>query len=87
MPTSVRLDPESEALVARVARLRGMTKSQVIREALGALAEREGVAEKPYDALAQWIGCVDSGGLNRSHETGRLFRQILAGRRDARRSR
>ncbi len=47
MPTSVRLDPKTESLVSRLARRRGQTKSEVIREALLALA-RSAEQAKPH---------------------------------------
>ena len=47
MPTSVRLDPKTESLVSRLARRRGQTKSEVIREALLAFA-RSAEQAKPH---------------------------------------
>ncbi len=36
MPTTVRLDPETESLIKRLAKKTGRTKSQIIRDAIRA---------------------------------------------------
>jgi Arc/MetJ-type ribon-helix-helix transcriptional regulator len=41
MPLSVRLDARTDALIGRLARKRRQTKSEVIRDAIGALAKQE----------------------------------------------
>ncbi|MBI2361709.1 MAG: ribbon-helix-helix protein, CopG family [Deltaproteobacteria bacterium] len=90
MPLSVRLDPGTERLVERLARQRNQTKSEVIRDALGILAQQEKDAAKkkrPYDLIAHLIGCVDSGGTNLSEKTGEKFAKLLREKADARRSR
>jgi len=90
MPLSVRLDARTESLVGRLARKRRQTKSEVIRDAIGALAKQEeqGAGRKrPYDLVAHLIGCVDSGGANLSQNTGERFAKLLREKADARRSR
>jgi hypothetical protein len=90
MALSVRLDPGTERLVERLARQRGQTKSEVIRDALGRLAEPDEGADgkkRPYDLVAHLIGCVDSGGANLSERTGEKFAKLLREKADARRSR
>jgi len=83
MPTSVRLDPKTESLVSRLARRRGQTKSEVIREALLALA-RSAEQAKPhktaYEALGL-IGCVNDGPEDLSVRTGEKVRAILLERK------
>ena len=64
MPVSVRLDPKTEELVARLARKKGRTKSEVIRQAIQALAEGQDAGKKPsrpYDAISHLIGCARGG--------------------------
>ena len=63
MPVSVRLDPKTEELVARLARKKGRTKSEVIRQAIRVLAEgQEGKKpSRPYDAISHLIGCARGG--------------------------
>ena len=90
MALSVRLDAKTESLVGRLARKRRQSKSEVIRDAIGVLAEQEEKgAEKnrPYDRIAHLIGCVDTGGANLSKNTGETFAKLLRERAHARRSR
>jgi Ribbon-helix-helix protein, copG family len=87
MPTSVRLDAHTEALVTKLAKRRHQTRSAVIREAIAELARRDIEPVLPYEAFAPWIGCVDSGGADLSTETGKRFRRLLEDKRRARRPR
>lgn len=90
MPLSVRLDERTESLINRLARKRRQTKSEVIRDAIGALAAQErGTAAKkrPYDLVAHLIGCVDTGGAKLSENTGEKFTKLLQESARARRSR
>ena len=52
MPTSVRLDPETEALLRRIARATGQSKSWVVREALVAYGASSTHGRSPYELLA-----------------------------------
>jgi hypothetical protein len=88
MPLSVRLDASTERLVERLARKRRQTKSEVVRDAIGMLAQQEkGSNEKkrPYDLIAHLIGCVSGGPPDLSVRTGEKFKQLLLGRRKERR--
>lgn len=88
MPLSVRLGAKTESLIARLARKRRQTKSEVIRDAIGALAEQEtnGTGKKrPYEMVAHLIGCVKGGPRDLSVRTGEKFRQILVDRKSKRR--
>ena len=83
MPTTVRLDPATLRLMGRLARRTGLTKSQLIREAIQKLGESEGSetpAETVYDAMEHAIGCWDSGGAQLSEATGEKFRALLRAR-------
>ena len=86
MPTSVRLDPKTEALIRRLAKQRGQTKSELIRAAIEALA-REAAATQArsgglttYDRIAHVVGIADSGGAGLSERTGERFRDLLVKR-------
>lgn len=84
MPTSVRLDPETERLLARLARKRSQSKSDVIREAIETLARQEvAVPEEGsvFESISDLIGCVDGGPPNLSERTGEKFRELLSKRR------
>ena len=88
MPLSVRLDERTESLVQRLARKRRQTKSEVIRDAIGALAKQEekGVGKKrPYDLVAHLIGCVKGGPRDLSVRTGEKFHKMLVKRSRKRR--
>lgn len=88
MPLSVRLDSDTESLIGRLARKRGQTKSEVIRDAIGVLAEQEKKGagkQRPYDRVAHLIGCVKDGPRDLSVNTGKKFRQMLVDRTRRRR--
>jgi len=90
MPMSLRLDAETERLVNRLARTRRQTKSEVLREAVRALAKEQQTSRSGptlHDAIAHHIGCFDSGGMNLSAKTGRRFAALLAERARGRRPR
>lgn len=85
MPVSVRLDAKTEGMVKRLARQRRQTKSEVIREAIKALAgnNKDGEARplRPYEAIAHLIGCARGGPRDLSERTGEKFRKLLVDRR------
>ncbi len=87
MGTSVRLPARLERLVARVAKERGATKSEVIRSVLTVL-EHDNRARHarptPYEAMKHLIGCASGGPPDLSEETGKKFRAMLSRRRTAR---
>jgi hypothetical protein len=76
MATSVRLDPETEALLKRLARSRGCTQSDVIRDALARLAG-EDVDEGPYGLIADLIGVAEGGPEIRARDHKRIVREML----------
>ncbi len=80
MPTTVRLDPETEGLIRRLARKTGRTKSQVIRDAIRALAKTEDGGKAtggPYEAFLHVIGCASGGPPDLSERTGEKFSKLL----------
>jgi hypothetical protein len=80
MTVNIRLDARSERLLRRLARLRGQTKSEVIREAIARLTEQEGLSAdgKPsYAAVSYLIGSVQGGPPDLSERTGLKFRRLL----------
>lgn len=79
-PVTLRLDEETRQRIARIARRRGVSASQIVREAIRNCVEREEAAS-PYDALADLVGTVRGGDRHRSEATGRRFQQILRSRR------
>lgn len=87
MPTSVRLDPETERLIGRLSRTLRRTKSQVIRDAIGKFAREEADAwsstRTPYDALKHLVGVAHGGPHDLSVRTGEKFRRLVRQRRGA----
>jgi hypothetical protein len=88
MPLSVRLDAKTESLIDRLARKRRQTKSEVIRDAIGALAKQEekgAGTKRPYDLVAHLIGCVKGGPKDLSVRSGEKFHKMLIERSRKRR--
>ncbi len=77
MPTSVRLDSETEALIRRLARVAGRTKSWVIREAVTAYAADAPRARTAYEALAPFVGAGGTGQRTLSEQTGEMFGDVV----------
>ncbi len=80
MPTSVRLDPETERALEQLARSRSVSKSEIVRQAIELLASQE--RQAPFDRVADLLGCVQGGPPDLSEETGTRFRQRLADRKE-----
>jgi hypothetical protein len=77
---SVRLDAKTERLIEGLAKKRGQTKSEVVREAIGAMAQQTNGsdgAKRPYEAIKDLIGCVRGGPPDLSVRTGKQFRDLL----------
>ena len=83
MPLTVRLDPKTERLIQRLARKRGRSKSEVIRDAIDILAKRaqeQEQTERPYEAVRDLIGSVRGGPSDLSKQTGDRFLRMLQDR-------
>ena len=83
MPTSVRLDPRTEAIVRRLARRTGRTKSQVIREAILRLADQ--TPQLPpggtlYDRVKHLIGLAKGGPPDLATKSEEYLREMFARR-------
>ena len=84
MPTSVRLDSETEQLLQRLANRGACSKSEVIRVAIEGLAERalsdEDGDASLFDLVSDLLGTVDGGPPHLSEKTGKKLRDLLASR-------
>ncbi len=83
MPTSVRLDPETEVLLKQLAHSSGRSKSEVIREALHRLSEESRSSGKQgglYHAIADLVGVADGGPEDLAREHKKRFREKLNSR-------
>jgi hypothetical protein len=82
MPFSVRLDPETERLIAALARATGTTRSHVVREAVSAYgSKRAPKGECAYDRFKEFIGRFDSGGQELATDSGPKVRALLEAKR------
>jgi len=93
MPFSFRPDPETEALIRRIAARRGWSKSQVVREAVAQYGRTPAPADARGDeeptALARlrpYLGVIDSGGAQLSRDTHAKYRALLRRKVRARRA-
>jgi hypothetical protein len=87
MTTTVRMDAETERLLEDLARERGSTKSEIVREAVKLAARsrrRPRQRKRPYDAFRGVIGSVRGGPSDLSEGTGARFRQLLRDRKGKR---
>ena len=83
MPTSVRLDNETEVLLQRLAHRSGRTKSDVLREALHHLAaeqEKSALPNGPYALISDLLGIAQGGPKDLARRHKRAFRERLANR-------
>ena len=81
MPTSVRLDENTQQLLQRLANRKSLTKSEVIRAAIEALAAAEQLEEQfagPHELVSDLIGSVSGGPEGLSTNTGKSFRDLLS---------
>jgi hypothetical protein len=83
---TVRLDVTTEAKLKRLAAQRGQTQSEVIRDAIARLAEKDEEQLSAYHRLQPFVGIVDSGGQQLTTATGRRLRKLLEEKQRARRS-
>lgn len=77
MPTSVRLDRETEELLERIAAAAGRSKSWVVREAVAAYGGGSTYARRPYELLEPFIGAGGTGSTAASKRTGEAFAALL----------
>jgi predicted transcriptional regulator len=81
MPTSVRLDPETELLLKRLARRSGRSKSEVLRDALHRMAEPS-VAENEeasvHSLIADLVGAAGQGRASLARRHKDAYRESLA---------
>ncbi|MGC1605929.1 MAG: ribbon-helix-helix domain-containing protein [Candidatus Acidiferrum sp.] len=76
-PLTLRLDPKTRQRIARLARRKRLSTSEVIRQAIAAWADRQEPVASPYEAMMDLIGIVRGGNPKRSERTGRQFAALL----------
>jgi predicted DNA-binding protein len=81
-PVAIRLDRATRQRIARIARNKRKTASQVMREAIETgLQEQERSPMPPFELMAGLIGVVHSGDPQGSTDMGRKFAELLKTRR------
>jgi hypothetical protein len=77
------LDDRTRRLLEKLMRSTRKTQSEVIREAIEALARAEcsGTESTPYAAVKDLIGCARGGPADLSVDTGTKFAELLSERR------
>jgi hypothetical protein len=76
-PLTLRLDSKTRQRIARLARRKRLSTSEVIRQAIAAWADRQEPVASPYEAMMDLIGIVRGGNPKRSEQTGRRFAALL----------
>jgi len=76
-PFSLRLDEKTRRRIARIARRKQLSTSEVVRSAIALLAEREEGEARPYERIADLLGVARGRNRKRSVQTGRRFRKLL----------
>lgn len=90
MPLTVRLNAKTDRALNALARQRRQSRSDVVRDALKHYTATNGGdarTRRPYDAWADVIGIVNSGGRDPGRTTGELFTEIVRRKAHARRAR
>ena len=82
MALTVRLGPESERALNRMARKKGVSRSDVVRDAIARYAaETDGPAEgTPFGQWADVLGIVSLGARDPNLTTGEQFAAALTAR-------
>ena len=84
MPFSIRLDPDTEAAIDRLARATGKSRASVVREAVAHYGQHSDETEPAYERLKPLIGVFRSGRGDLSQQTGRKVSELLRKRRTER---
>lgn len=80
-PVTLRLDDSTRVRIARIARRRGITASEVIRQAIASWADADEMKVSPFEAVSDLLGIVHGGDRHRSAQTGRQLKHLLERRR------
>jgi hypothetical protein len=83
MPTSVRLDEETEALLVKTARALNKTKTDILKISIKdfcnkALREKR---KRPYDLISDLIGVESSGTGNLGIDGEKILRKVFRTKR------
>ena len=89
MALTVRLNPKTERALAALAKRRGLSRSDVVREAIARYEADSDIrnGQRPHDAWVDVIGIVDLGVRDAARTTGEQFTAVVRKRAGARRAR
>ncbi len=90
MALTVRLTPKTERVLDQLARKRGQTRSDLVREALDHYSVTQAAVTEGDSALAAWvdvIGIIDSGQHAVTRTSGERFTDVVRKKARDRRAR
>jgi len=82
VPTSVRLDPDLEALVMKTAEVLSVKKSALIRQAIQEFCRKtlERSGRRPYELVKDLIGCAEGGPQDLAENSRKHLAEIFSAR-------
>lgn len=80
-PLTLRLDEKTRQRIARIARRKQLSTSEVIRQAIEAWTAHHEPVASPYELVSDLLGVVRGTNPKRSTNTGRRFTKLLKSRR------
>lgn len=80
MTISVRLDPKTTALLDKFAEQSGRSKSDVLRDSLQEYLQKHAGGKSPYELIAPYLGCVDSGRPDLGSNHSQILKEKLRAR-------
>lgn len=80
-PLALRIDEKTRGQIARIARRKRLSTSEVIRQAIEAWAAREEPVAVPFQLVSDLLGVVRGGNPKRSEQGGARFTKLLRQRR------
>ena len=80
-PLTLRLDEKTRQRIARMARRKSLSTSEVIRQAIEAWVERQEPVGSPYQLVSDLLGVVHGTNPKRSEQAGRRFAKLIRERR------
>jgi predicted DNA-binding protein len=83
-PLTLRVDQETRLRIARIARRKQVSASEVIRQAIETWIEEQEPAGSPYEMVSDLIGIVHGGNRKRSAGAGHQFALLQKSRRGSR---
>jgi len=80
-PLVLRIDEKTRRQIARIARRKRLSTSEVIRQAIEAWTAREEPVAVPFELMSDLLGVVRGGNPKRSEHGGTRFAKLLKRRR------